>query len=139
MYRNSKILLVAGFILIGIVILNVGSHYYSKYYHQKMRSYPKMYCYRIKKDNNVVNPAYLIKNRKYKDSLIGFYIKDEKGEEPNYLNFPFRIVPEGASVYVLGYYNDSTLAKIMCYYDFGRGDFYLKGYIDTKTLHITPP
>jgi hypothetical protein len=48
-------------------------------------------------------------------------------------------VPLDTCVYILGYKRDSLIAKIICYYDWGKKGKYLSGYVYAKTLHLIPP
>ena len=86
------------------------------------------------------NPAMIIEDKKYKDDLVTYYKQAEKGENPIF-NFPLKTLPQYEPVYVLEFTEDSLLAKVISYYDYGaiRGGSFTKGWVYTKCLHIESP
>lgn len=132
--KLTKIIL----IVIGIsVIWFVAGHIINKKYHEKIKSKKKMYCYQ--QYWNVVNPVLFVKEEQYIDSLIGYYRKIENGDTNTIFNFPPLSLPYDTCVYVIGYERDSLVAKVVCYYDWGKQGSFVKGYVYKNTLHINPP
>jgi hypothetical protein len=115
----------------------------NKRHHKWVKSHPQGYVYETFR--GPVNPVLVIESLKYKDSLIAYYDKQEKigpdGNEEPYFNFPLKTLPQYEPVYVIGYTDDSLLAKVVSYYDRGpkRGGDYLECYVYVKTLHSSPP
>lgn len=96
-----------------------------------------MYCY--EQYWSVVNPVLFVKNERYTDSLIAYYRKIENGEVNPTFNFPPLSLPYDTCVYVLGYERDSLIAKVICYYDWGKQGSFVIGYVYINTLHVKPP
>ena len=109
----------------------------NKGYHERVRSKKKMYCYQ--QYWGVINPVLYVKKEQYIDSLITYYQKIEKGEQNPTFNFPPLTLPYDTCVYVLDYKQDSLVAKVVCYYDWGKYGSFVKGYVFINTLHRNPP
>lgn len=116
----------------------IGGYIINNNYHRKVRSSPQMYVYHT--FWGPVNPAMIIENRKYKKELIDYYKQVEKGENPTF-NFPLKTLPQYEPVYVMEFTEDSLLAKVISYYDYGtfRGGSFTKGWVYSKCLHNNPP
>jgi uncharacterized protein YneF (UPF0154 family) len=134
--RRKKLVLVV-LMVCGLLFVS-GSYFLNKYYHKDIKSNPQMYAYQTYW--GPPNPVLLIEDLDFKDSLILYYKKVEKGENP-YFNFPLKTLPITYPVYVLGYTEDNLLAEVVSYYDRGKrtGGSYLRGYVYSKTLHKDPP
>ncbi len=137
MRANNKIirivLLVTGICITWIVM----GHVINKTYHERIKAKKKMYCY--EHYLNAVNPVLFVKSERYSDSLIAYYRKIENGEVNPTFNFPPLSLPYDTCVYVLGYERDSLIAKVICYYDWGKQGSFVKGYVYINTLHVKPP
>ncbi len=68
------------------------------------------------------------------------YKQVEKGENPTF-NFPLKTLPQYDPIYVVGYTEDSLLAEVISYYDYGarRGGSFTKGWVYAKCLHKEAP
>lgn len=97
-----------------------------------------MYCYQTY--YGPVNPVMIIEDLDYKKEYLRFYKKVSQGENPTF-NFPLKTMPTTYPVYVIGYTEDSLLAKVVSYYDRGAkfGGSFTKGWVYTETLHQNPP
>jgi hypothetical protein len=125
-------------IVFGICVLWLASgHFINKKYHERIRNKKKMYCYQ--QYWGVVNPVLFVEKKQYIDSLVAYYQKIENGNSNLVFNFPPLSLPYDTCVYVLGYENDSLVAKVICYYDWGKQGRFVKGYVYRNTLHNTPP
>jgi hypothetical protein len=137
MKKTSKIVKVI-FVVIGICIIwLVVAPIINKSYHAGIKSKKKMYCYQ--QYWRVVNPVLFVEKKQYIDSLILYYQKIENGEQNPSFNFPPLSLPYDTCVYVLGYERDSLIAKVVCYYDWGKQGNFIKGYVYKNTLHSAPP
>jgi hypothetical protein len=96
-----------------------------------------MYCYQ--QYWKVVNPVLFVKKEQSIDSLIAYYRKIENGDPNPTFNFPPLSLPYDTCVYVLGYERDSLIAKVVCYYNWGKQGSFVKGYVYRNTLHSNPP
>lgn len=125
-------------LLIGVCIAwIVAGHFINKNYNERIRSKNKMYCYQ--RYWGVVNPALFVKKKQYIDSLVEYYQKIENGDKNPEFNFPPLSLPYDTSVYILGYERDSLIAKVICYYDWGKQGSFVKGFVYRNTLHTKPP
>jgi len=126
------------FIGAGICIIwLISGHFIYKNYHENIKSKKKMYCYQ--QYWKVVNPVLFVKDEKYIDSLIAYYRKIENGDTNPFFNFPPLSLPYDTCVYLLGYERDSLVAKVVCYYNWGKQGSFVKGYVYKNTLHSNPP
>lgn len=132
--KKLKISLIAIGFLITIPIIG---YFVNASYHTQIKSKKKMYCYQ--QYWGVVNPVLYVKEKQDIDSLIVYYSKIEHGELNPTFNFPPLSLPYDTCVYVLGYEKDSTIAKVICYYDWGRHSDFVSGYVYRNTLHNIPP
>ena len=134
--RTKRILIGVGVFL--VFFFTVGGHFINKYYNKYVKSHPQMYCYQT--FYGPVNPVMIIEDLNYKEEYIKFYEKVSRGENPTF-KFPLKTIPTRYPVYVMGYTEDSLLAKVVSYYDRGIrfGGSFTKGWVYTKTLHKNPP
>lgn len=127
------ILIIFGFSAVWIAT----GHFINKNYHEKIKTKKKMYCYQ--QYWKVVNPVLFVKKEQFIDSLITYYRKIENGDTNPTINFPPLSLPYDTCVYVMGYERDSLVAKVVCYYNWGRHGNFVKGYVYKNTLHSKPP
>ncbi|MGB0869618.1 MAG: hypothetical protein ACPGSD_08465 [Flavobacteriales bacterium] len=123
-------------ILVGIFLLfPIGGYFISKRYNEYVRSQPKKFCYHTY--FGPANSAFIITNLKYKDSFLNYHEKVELTGVNISFNFPLKTLPQNDYVYVLEYNSDSTLAKVVSYYNRGtyRGGNFLKGWVYSGVLH----
>jgi hypothetical protein len=133
----------------GIIILTVifvglafifGSNIYITYYHRKIKTLPKKYVYQTY--FGPANSVLIIENLKYKNNLINYYRAIERNPDSNPpIGVPLKTVPQNDAVYVVGFTDDSLLAKVISYYNYGafRGGSFTKGWVYYKCLHNSPP
>ncbi len=124
-------------IAVVIAVVLFGAIWFNNYYHNDIQSKPKVYCYQTY--FGPVNPVLMITDLAYADSLIAYYKKMEKGENPTF-NFPLKEASFGDPVYLVGYAEDSMLIEIISYRN-GKinGSSFDQGYVYYKTVHSTPP
>jgi hypothetical protein len=132
--RKSIIFL---FLILLLILWNLIGHLIYKNYHNNIRNKEKMYCYETYW--KIVNPALFVKNKQNIDSLISYYQKIEKGNLDSKFNFPPLLIPTDTCVYVLKYERDSMIAKIICYYKWGKQGDFVTGYVYKNTLHKNRP
>lgn len=141
MKNKKKQIVVTGGIFI-IFFFTVGGYFINKYYHNRIRTYPKMYCYEYFRNGEKPVSVLIIENLKLKEHYLQYYRELEEGNEP-YLNndIPLKGMPQYSPVYVIDYTNDSLLAEVVSYYDKGGrfGGSYIRGWVYAKTLHKEPP
>ncbi len=112
--------------------------YTGKRLYEKVKDNPKVYVYETFYD--FINPAFYIKDLKYKENLITYYDSVENGIEIP-MGFPIKYMPlsfEKPSIILLGFIDkDSTIAEVI---DFKKSCWgYIKGFVYYKTLHLNPP
>lgn len=136
---NKKTIIISIVIIIGLGFL-IGGHFFNKWYHKDVKNHPKMYAYQTYL--GTANPALIIEDIKYKDALISYHIKREEAPKSNPpIGVPLKTLPQYDPVYVVEFTEDSLLAKVISYYDYGaiRGGSFTKGWVYTKCLHKDPP
>lgn len=124
------------------LFFTVGGHFINKYYNDYVKSQPKMYCYEYFRGTSEPVSVIIIENLSRKDEYIEYYKKIQMGESATLNNsFPIKGIAQYHPVYVLKYSEDSLLAKVVSYYDYGarRGGSFTKGWVYAKCLHIKPP
>lgn len=123
-------------IVVGILLLfPIGGFVLSKKYNEYVKEQPKKYCYHTY--FGPANSAFIITDLKYEKQYLKYHqIVESNGENISF-NFPLKTLPQNDYVYILEYNNDSTLAKVVSYYDRGayRGGRFLKGWVYSGTLH----
>jgi hypothetical protein len=131
--KRVKLLLIAFFLILAVTAM----YFYSISYHQNIKRGPMLYCYETY--YGPPNPALVIKDLEFKDSLIKYYDQSEKGINP-FFNFPLTTLPQFEPVYLIKYSEDSLIALVASYYDRGRhrGGSYNEYYVDVRTLHKLP-
>jgi hypothetical protein len=135
MIKKTILIIIA---VIGFIILwNVTGFMVEKHYKKWIRSHKKGYCYQTYW--GPVNQVLYVKNKYDMDALIQYYQKIEKGENNPTFNFPVNTLPFDTFVYILDYERDSMIAKIACYYKYGKYHDFIKGYVYSGTLHNFPP
>ncbi len=129
------------FIIIGLSFL-IGGHFYNKWYHKNIRNYPTRYCYEYFRKAEKPVSVLIISSLNLKEPYLEYYKGLELGKEP-YLpnNIPLKGLPQYEPVYVIGYTEDSLLAEVISYYDYGarRGGSFTKGWVYAKCLHKEAP
>ena len=133
---NSKYfrIVVSGMILVvsGILL------FYNRFSFQKLKSRKKVYVY----DTFLgpPNPALLIDDLMYKDSLVQYYIFAEKNKRYTTFNFPLKGLLSVNPCYVTDYTEDSLLVRIVSLHNRGAhfGN-YTESYAYFKTVHDSPP
>jgi hypothetical protein len=137
MYKKKIIVSIVIIISLGFL---VGGHFLNKRYHQKIKSCPKMYVYQTY--FGPANSVLIVESVKHKENLISYYETIEKSPESNPpIGVPLKTLPQNEPVYVIGYTEDSLLALVVSYYDYGalRGGSFTKGWVYAKCLHQAPP
>ncbi|WP_299819784.1 hypothetical protein [uncultured Pontibacter sp.] len=122
--------------IIVIVAWNVIAHYYSKRFHEDVKSSPKKYSYDISRE--VLNPVMVITDLKYKQDLVEYYDKLSSGESTPVFHFPLNSILLKEPVYVIGATPDSQLIEVVLYLTEDLNGNYMRGYMDKRTLHDLP-
>jgi len=124
-------------VLIGLVVL-ICAYFYAVHRDRRIKSSPPRYVYETY--SKAVNKVIFITNLKYKDDYIDYYRKVKDGGNPSF-NFPLRTFVEDDPVYVLGYTSDSSLVKVVSYFNRGTyfGGSYTEGYVFPEAVHLNPP
>lgn len=138
--ETRNILIIAGIIF--VLFFTVGAHFINKYYHQKVKSNPKMYCYEYFRGTEKPVSVLFIEDLDLKDSYLKYYRELKRGKEPYLPNqMSLKGMPQYDPVYLIGYSKDSLLAEVVSYYDRGArfGGSYAKGWVLTECLHKQPP
>lgn len=117
---------------------------FGKLIHDKYTEYvlnhPLMYCYDEFRKLSFPVPVLIIDDLKYKRGYLKYYAQLETGIEPILDDdVPLKGLPTSNPVYVLGYTEDSVLAKIVSYDDGMVGGLFTKGWVYAKCLHANPP
>lgn len=137
---NKKTLFII--ILILCFVFVIGCYLFNEWYHTNIKSHKTMYCYEYFRGENKTVSVLIIKNLRLKEPYLRYYKELENGIEP-YLdnNIPIKTLPQYEPVYVIEYTQDSLLAKVVSYYDYGpyRGGSFTKGWVYSKCLHKEPP
>jgi hypothetical protein len=122
--------------IFSVLVLIIGRIININYY-KGLQEKRKMYCY--EQYWKVVNPVLFVKDYENIDSLVAYYQKIEKGDTNPVFNFPPLLLPLDTCVYILGYERHSLVANMVCFYNWGKGGNYVKGYVYSHTLHNNPP
>jgi hypothetical protein len=133
-----KIKLIIILVFVGLSFL-IGGSLYSNYYHKKVKSSPIGYTYQTYW--GPPNSVLIIEDLSYKAALLAYYDSILKNPEANpIIKVPLKTLPQYEPVYIMGYSEDSSLTDIVSYYNRGRyrGGSYLRGWVDTRTLHKNP-
>ena len=136
---KSKTKIIIRFIVLFIVFFLAIAPVINNKYHTWVKEHKKMYCYSMFR--GVYNPAFII-DKSNKNYLIDYYEQVEMNPKATpYIKFGTKTLPQFDPVYVLKYSNDSSIAKVVSYYDRGRllGGSYTTGWVYVKTLHENPP
>lgn len=133
--RRTKSII--GFIVIGILYF-AGAHIYVTKRNERIKGLPKHYVY--ENYRGVPNPVLFISNLKYKNEYLNYYTKVKAGGNPSF-GFPLKGMPQNDPVYIIDYTSDSTLVKIVSYYNRGKhfGGSYTEGYVFIEALHDSLP
>ena len=128
-------------ILFFFIFFAVGGPLINKYYNEYVMSCPQMYCYNdfYNKDNPL--SVVILQKLKYKDFYVDYYRKVENKESPSYHPYlSIKGMPVYSPVYVLKYTEDSTLAKVVSYYNRGAqfGGSFTIGWVYARALHSSP-
>ncbi|MDR2910340.1 MAG: hypothetical protein LBV47_03100 [Bacteroidales bacterium] len=134
--KKNKLVLA---IVVIMLCFPFGGHFFNKWYHSYVKKHPEMYVY----DTFLgpPNPVLIIKNKKrYGNKLVQYYKQLEKGVNATF-NIPLKTLPQYEPVYVMKFSEDSLLAKVVCYYDYGpmHGGNFTIGWVYAKCLHKEPP
>lgn len=138
---SKKKIIIIIIIVIGFSFL-IGGHFYNKWYHNDVKSYPKKYCYEYFRGTEKPVSVLIIENLNLKEPYLEYYRDLELGKEPYLHNdIPLKGLPQYDPVYVIEFTEDSLLAKVISYYDRGAkfGGSFTKGWVYAKTLHKDPP
>lgn len=105
-------------------------------YHEYIKSHKQMYCYDDIRGPERPVSVICIESLKYKNRYLDYYRQLESGIEP-YLHVPLYAIARNDHVYVLEYTEDSLLAKVVSYFDYGpkHGGDFRKGWVYAKCLH----
>jgi len=134
--KNKLIYYVLLFFVVAI-LWNLGADYYAHKFHEDIQSHKKVFVY--EQNEGVINPVLVITDLDYKDSLISYYKKKEKGMSDSEFYFPLKTVPFSVPCYLLGY-KDSLLAEIVYYANNDlKSHNYVRGYVYSKIIKNNPP
>lgn len=121
-----------------ILFFMVGASIFNKYFHENIRSYPKMYCYEYFRGGDEPVCVVIINDLDLKERYLKYYKELEGGIEPYLDGIPLKLMTQYKQVYVVGYTKDSLLAEIVSYKRKISND-YTRGWVYAKTLHKNPP
>ncbi len=139
---KRRIIIIAAIIVTVIILIRLlnqvlVTHFLKKvdYYNSIKKTNQIKYYYLIEADSSV-REALFIENIKYKDSLIDYYKKINKGINPIF-NFKSHPIPIDTAIYVIEYLKEDTnIAKILFHYRVEYCNEENKvAYVYSKLLH----
>lgn len=80
----------------------------------------------------------VITDLKYKQDLVEYYNKLFSGEPTPVFHFPLNSILPKQPVYIVGATPDSLLMEVVLYLPKDVNGNYMRGYMDTRTLHELP-
>lgn len=115
------------------------SHFYSTHRREQIKNSPPWYVYETYK--GAVNPILFITNLKYQEEYLRYYDSIRTGVKEPSFSFPLRGFPQRDPVYIIGYNEDSTLVKVVSFYNRGNwfGGSYNEGFVFPESLHESMP
>ena len=135
-------------ILIGLIIIlifsvPIGGYFYSTKYNDWVKSQPKKYAYIYYKGADSPAAVIVLQSLDYKRGYLDYYREVEKGNNPHMPNnIQIVGIPYRTQIYIIGYTEDSSLAKFVCYENQGSHFFFngwAEGYVYVKALHENQP
>jgi hypothetical protein len=117
-----------------IVATIIGNHFQHQ---QEMITKTKKWYYYIPNLNPVVvNAGFILNDIDEKDKFVKYFREQESGINP-VIGFEGELIPIDTPVYIIDKIdNDTSLVKIICYFDVPNSDMhFLKGYLFKKYLH----
>lgn len=135
---KRKIILVSILIFILAISFIFISHSIAEKTELEIKSHRAVYCYQ--EYFGPPNQVLIVEHKDDIPNLVKYYKEMEKGENPLF-EFDLKTLSMYEPVYLLSYSEDSLVAEVVSYSDYGkrRGGNYTRGYIYSKTIHASPP